>query len=125
MTEHPDEIFFEGDDELVAITDFPFDEIDRNLGFANHEEELSESRERLQKGVIEIFRFIWDDGGTNINGISERAIACCLVAVPEVRCLGVTAVATSCGLAKQSLDRHIQAFKRHFPNAKTSNMQNR
>ncbi len=92
------------------------------------EPETDEAQRDLDGAIAafeKLLNFVWQNGPKNDNGIQIRAVLCCWIFLKHLRPMSLTEMAAFIGRDKQSLGRWFDAFKKDFPEIKTTHMKNK
>jgi hypothetical protein len=106
--------------QVVGIENFPFDEIDRRLGFAEQDNSAEERDFKEIRALQVMLR--WIMANQKSEGILIRALIVCWTFLPELHPLELTELANKFGKHKQSFGRWHDDFKILFPEVRTQHM---
>lgn len=121
MATLPDTLAHDENGQVIPISQFDYDEIDRLAGLPQdlsgepEEEFTAEEIARAGAALKKLLEWVWQDGMKNPEGLTIRAIVVCWVFLPHLHALNLTEMAQAFGKHKQSLGRWVDEFKPKFP----------
>lgn len=96
---------------VTLVSDFSYDQVDRDLGFAPPERDLDDACECQRR----VWRWVYQPPNVDLDGFMCRCIVACWVFVPQLRAETMTYIAGRFGKKKQSIGRWVADFKLQFP----------
>ena len=114
--------FHESDGSLTGVTEFPYDEVDRNLSGAKEIEHLNASDEKAIRAVQKVVSWIFQSGKQNDEGYKVRATIAAWRALPQYHHYTETEMAALLGKYKQSVGRWVTDWKKTFPSDRSPHM---
>jgi hypothetical protein len=96
---------------VTLVSDFSYDQIDRDLGFAPAERDLDDACECQRR----IWAWVYQPPCKDLDGFNCRCIVASWIFVPQLRSESMTYIAGRFGKKKQSLGRWVSDFKTAFP----------
>jgi hypothetical protein len=120
----PPNLAYDEDGLLIAVSDFPFSEIDVRLHpVAAVEEQPKEfTGAQGQTAFARLVGWQYQNGKCNPEGLLIRAIVVCWIFLPHLHPLNLTQMANMFGKHKQSMGRWVDDFKREFPGIQNPHM---
>lgn len=116
----------EEDGHLTGVTEFDWDQVERELGSWSPESDLTEltpqEMEAARRALKIILQWVFQNGSKNIQGVGIRAVIACSVFLEELHPLTETQLARGYGMHKQSIGRWVEDWKRCFPDLRTCHM---
>ena len=91
--------------------DFPYDQVDRDLGLIKPEDEYELTVEVQRR----IWLWVWQGDNRDLEGWLCRCAIMCWVFCDQLRSTSMSKMAKRIGKKKQSLGRWVDDFKREFP----------
>lgn len=96
---------------VTLVSDFSYDQVDRDLGYAPQERDLEDACECQRR----VWGWVYQPPCADLDGFMCRCIVACWVFVPQLRAETMTYIAGRFGKKKQSLGRWVTEFKIAFP----------
>ena len=122
---------FDEDGRPILITDFDWEEIERNLASETKQLRRSCKRGEITREQLEtamelcgtLLRWVWNNGKRDKRGVAIRSLIICWLYLDELRPLTEAQLARGFGLKKQSVGRWVEQFKKEFPMFKSPQLQ--
>jgi hypothetical protein len=107
------------DGSLVHVDQFDWAKIEPESDLVGMDQE---SVDRAIVVMRSLLQWVWKNGMNNPEGLQLRAMIVCWLFLKELRPMQLSELARGFGKKKQSVGRHVDDFKVHFPKFRSPHM---